>query len=126
MPDNTIAALFAAAAPGLCHYLILALIIFVTGLMITITSGTLIKTLIGFELMLNAVCINFAAIDAFNKNTPQGQIFTLIIMAVGAINVAAGLGLICAVYFKLKKIGTNTLETLKSEDCPETLEEGEI
>lgn len=126
MPNDILTMVFPASGPALCHYLILALIMFVIGLMITIASGTLIKTLIGLEFMLNAVCINFVAADAFVQNTPTGQVSALIFIVIGAINVAAGLGLICAIYFKLKKITTDTLDTLKSPDCPEILKEGEI
>ncbi len=58
--------------PGLCHYLILGIIIFITGIVIVILSGNLIKTLIGLQFMLNAVCLNFAAANAFltDKNSP--------------------------------------------------------
>ena len=51
--------------PGLCHYLILGLIIFIIGLVIIILGKNLIKILIGLEFMLNSICINFAAANAF-------------------------------------------------------------
>lgn len=101
---------------GLCHYLIIALILFLSGIFIVISTRNLIKLLIGAEFMLNAVCINFAAINAFicSSNT-QGQIFSLIICAIGAINTAVGLTLICAIFFKLKNIDTKNLEQLNEE-----------
>lgn len=51
--------------PGLCHYLIIALFIFLTGLIITISSGNLIKILIGLNFMTNAAVLNFIAANAF-------------------------------------------------------------
>lgn len=135
--------------PGLCHYLIFALFVFITGLIITITSGNLIRIIIGIEFMINAVCLNFAAINAFvnednafinslvtsnsiiiqnfapaknlffNFSVPEGQVLVLIIAVIGAINMAAGLGLILAIYFKFKNINTNGLNNLKSADCPD-------
>ena len=136
--------------PGLCHYLIIALIVFLTGLTITISSGNLIKIIIGFEFMINAVCLNFAAANAFInennaplniiqtvqsntivenfapvKNTlfnftiPEGQTISLIIIAIGAMSTAAGLGLILAIYFRFKTINTTGLNSLKSADCPD-------
>jgi len=58
--------------PGLCHYLILGVIIFTLGIIIIILSKNLIKTLIGLQFMLNAVCLNFVAANAFltNENSP--------------------------------------------------------
>ncbi len=135
--------------PGLCHYLIFALFIFITGLIITITSGNLIRIIIGIEFMINAVSLNFVAINAFvnennsyinsltasnstiiqnfapvenlffNFSIPEGQTLALFTTVIGAINMAAGLGLILAVYFKFKNINTNGLNNLKSADCPD-------
>lgn len=51
--------------PGLCHYLIIALFVFLTGLIITISSGNLIKILIGLGFMMNAAILNFIASNAF-------------------------------------------------------------
>lgn len=138
--------------PQLYHYLILGLIIFTIGLIIVILGKNLIKILIGLEFMLNSICINFAAANAFltNENSPvklinneiepiqntiansfapvqnlnftfsspEGQAAALIIIAIGAINAAAVLGLICAVFFKFKNIKTSSLCSLKSSDCP--------
>ncbi len=134
--------------PGLCHYLILGLIIFIIGIIIVITSKNLIKTLIGLEFMLNSVCINFAAANTFlsNENAPigtikatestlassfapiqnlnftfsmpEGQAAALIITVISVINAAAFLGLICAVFFKFKNAETAPLCVLKSADCP--------
>ncbi len=58
--------------PGLCHYLIIAVFIFITGLTITISSGNLIKILIGIEFMINAAALNFVAASAYinNDNSP--------------------------------------------------------
>jgi len=135
--------------PGLCHYLIFALFIFLTGLMITISSGNLIKTLTGLMFMLNAAALNFIAANAFinNENSfiaglsapnsaiiqnfaplnnlfftfaiPEGQAVSLIITVFALINTAAGLGLILAVYYKFKNIDANSLNSLKSADCPD-------
>ncbi len=60
--------------PGLCHYLILGLIIFIIGIIIIISSGNLIKTLIGLQFMLTSVCINFVAANTFltNENGQRG------------------------------------------------------
>lgn len=51
--------------PGLCHYLIIALFVFLTGLIITISSGNFIKILIGLSFMIHAAVLNFIAANAF-------------------------------------------------------------
>lgn len=107
--------------PELCHYLILALILFLIGIMIAISGRNMIKILIGLEFMLNAVCINFAAANTFltGLNQPVGQVLSLIISAIGAMSIAAGFALIIAIYFKLKSIDTSVFCALKSAECPE-------
>ncbi len=142
----------ALAQPGLCHYLILALIIFIFGIMTMISGGNLIKIIIGLEFMLNAVCLNFVAANSFINSlnsplnqadivlpaqklltqeanassglnftflNPEGQVAALFIMVIGIINIAACFGLICAIYFKNKRIDTKMLDSLKSKECPE-------
>lgn len=134
--------------PGICHYLILGLIIFIIGIIITIVSKNLVKTLIGLQFMLNSICINFAAANTyltaenapvsaiaqaeatitnsfapiqnlnFTHSMPEGQAAALIITVIGLINAVAFLGLICAVFFKFKNAETATLCALKSADCP--------
>lgn len=106
---------------GLCHYLVLAVILFLIGTMIAISSKNMVKILIGIEFMINAVCINFAAADTFitGINAPTGQILALITGAIGAINVAAGLALIIVIYFRLKSVSTKAFCRLKADECPE-------
>ena len=156
MPNEIISSLnsidwAALAVPGLCHYLILALILFVIGIMIMVAGGNLIKIVIGLEFMLNAICINFIAANSFinsansainQENTivsansslsqaaslgvmnftflnPEGQVAAFIVTVIGVINIAACFGLICAIYYKNKKVDTRILDGLKSNDCPE-------
>lgn len=134
--------------PGLCHYLIFGLIIFITGIILVVTGKNLIKILIGIEFMLNSVCINFAAANTYmtsenavvNAETllqdtisnsfapvqnlyqtflnPEGQAASLIIIAIGAINTAVVLTMIYAIFFRFKNINTSFLDKLKSADCP--------
>lgn len=135
--------------PGLCHYLIIGIFIFLTGLLIAISSKNTIKILIGLGFMINAAVLNFIAANAliskntavinlitpqnntvvenfapleniiFNFSLPQGQAAGLIITAFAAINIIAGLGLILAIYYRFKNIDTTGLNNLKSADCPD-------
>ncbi len=64
--------------PGLCHYLIISIFIFLIGIIIIISSKSLIKILIGLEFMLNAVCLNFIASNTFinESNAPVNLVNT--------------------------------------------------
>ena len=47
--NTELTSIWSILEPGLCHYLILGLIIFIIGLIIVILGKNLIKILIGFE-----------------------------------------------------------------------------
>ncbi len=109
--------------PGFCHYLILALIIFIIGITTAISSANFIKILIGVGFMLSAACINFIAADTFitpdsapinaieaaestlvanfapiselnfDFTSPEGQVIGFIISVFIIISIALGLGL---------------------------------
>lgn len=82
--------------PGFCHYLLIAVFIFLTGLIITISNGNLIKILIGLEFMINAVALNFIATNAYvnSENSPAN-------LANSAIqsNIAENFAPVKSIYF---------------------------
>lgn len=79
----------------LSHYLVLAAFLFAIGLFNALAKRNVIAVLMGIELMLNAVNINFIAFNRFvGVNGVDGYIFTLIVLVVAATEVAVGLALI--------------------------------
>jgi NADH-quinone oxidoreductase subunit K len=84
---------------GLNHYLIVAAILFVIGVLgIFINRKNVIVILMSVELLLLAVNINFVAFSIFQHNL-LGQIFTMIVLTVAAAEAAIGLAIL-VVYFR--------------------------
>jgi len=74
------------------HILALALVLFALGAFCALARRNLIMILLGVEIMLNACSI--ALVGASLKwQAPDGQAFTLILMALGAAEAAVGLAL---------------------------------
>jgi len=84
---------------GLGHYLILSAIIFSIGVIgIFARSDNVIKVFMSIELMILAVNINFVAFSSF-KHELSGQIFTIIVLAIAAAEIAVGLAIVL-LYFR--------------------------
>ena len=93
----------------LTHYLVVATILFVIGLIGVIRRKNLLMLFFSTEILLNAVNIAFTAISKF-YNDLTGQMFSFFIIAVAASEVAVGLGLLVLWY---KRNGTIDLDSLQ-------------
>ncbi len=86
---------------GLGHYLTLASIIFVIGVIgVFLNRKNIIIILMSIELILLAVNINLVSFSIYLQNL-TGQIFTMFILTVAAAEAAVGLAII-VIYFKNK------------------------
>lgn len=84
---------------GLHHYLFLAAILFVVGLLGVFLKRNAIAVLMGIELMLNAVNINLVAANHYlSAGDAGGQLFAVFVIVVAAAEVAVGLALIITMY----------------------------
>lgn len=79
------------------HVLILAGLLFVAGFVAVLVRRNLLMILIGVEIMLNGVGLTLVGAGAYWSH-PDGQLFTLLLMAVSAAEVAVALALV--VYLK--------------------------
>ena len=93
---------------GLTHYLILASLVFVIGLVGIMRRRNLIMLFFSSEILLNAANIALAAISKYSFDLP-GQIIAFFIVAIAASEVAVGLGLLVLWY---KKTGSISLESM--------------
>jgi|TARA_B110000438_G_scaffold266433_1_gene280510 NADH-quinone oxidoreductase subunit K len=98
---------------GLGHYLTLASIIFVIGVIgVFLNRKNIIIILMSIELILLAVNINLVSFSIYLQNL-TGQIFTMFILTVAAAEAAVGLAII-VVYFKNKgSINVEHINSLK-------------
>jgi NADH-quinone oxidoreductase subunit K len=85
-------------------YLTLAAIVFCLGLFGTVTRRNTVGILLGIELMLNAVNINFVAFSRFHGND-VGMVFTLFAICITVAEVALGLAIVILL-FRMRKTAT--------------------
>lgn len=98
----------------LSHYLIVAALMFVLGLVGIIKRGNLIMLFFSTEILLNSANVALAAISKFNGDM-IGQIFAFFIIAVAASEVAIGLGLLVLWYKKTGSIEISSLKSMRSD-----------
>jgi len=94
------------------HGLILAGILFCTGLVGVLTRRNIIFVLMSLEIMLNASGLAFIVAGA-RWGQAEGQIMFLMILTLAAAEVAVGLGLIIQMYRRYRTVDINVLSEMK-------------
>ncbi|MBO6472458.1 MAG: NADH-quinone oxidoreductase subunit NuoK [Pelagibacteraceae bacterium] len=98
---------------GLGHYLFLAAIIFIIGVIgIFLNRKNVIIILMSIELILLAVNINLVSFSIFTQDL-TGQIFTMFILTVAAAEAAIGLAIIVVYYRNKGSIRVEDISSLK-------------
>ncbi len=99
---------------GLNHYLVVSTLLFCTGLYGVLTRRNAIAILMGVELMLNAVNINFVAFNRFiAPGTVGGYTFALVVITLAACEAAVGLALVIAAYRSLETVHVDEIDVMK-------------
>lgn len=100
--------------PGLNHILFVSTALFFIGVYGFLSRRNLITMLMGIELILNSVNINFIA---FNKylwpNKMDGLFFTIFIIAIAAAEAAIAIAIIINLYRTHKSIDVENTNELK-------------
>ncbi len=78
--------------------LLLAALLFCTGLCTVIIKRNSIMVLLGIELMLNASNINLVAFNRVYADRLDGQVFALFVIVVAVCEAAVGLAIVLSVY----------------------------
>ena len=96
---------------GLTHYLVLAALVFVTGMVGFVVRRNTIIMLMCVELMLSAANLVFAA---FSRELADeaGHVFVLMNFAVAAAEVAIGLAILVEIYRRRRSVDADDLTTL--------------
>ena len=97
---------------GLTHYLILASLVFVIGLVGIMRRRNLIMLFFSSEILLNSANIALAAISKYYFDL-TGQINAFFIVAIAASEVAVGLGLLVLWYKKTGSISLDSMTNMK-------------
>ena len=97
----------------LTHVLLLAGIIFIMGLACAVAwRSNLIMMLIGIEIMLNAAMLAFVGGGA-HWGLVDGQIFSLIIMALTSAEVSLALSMVVYLHRRRKTVNANDFSEMK-------------
>ncbi len=95
--------------------LLLAALLFSTGLGVVITKRNNIMVLLGIELMLNASNINLVAFNRIYADKLDGQVFALFVIVVAVCEAAVGLAIILSVYRNYLTAVTDQVDELKEK-----------
>ena len=97
----------------LYYYLLTAAMLFSLGLATALLKKQAIYVLMGIELMLNAVNINFVAFSQYDPAYLQGQMFSLFVIVVAAAEVTVALAIVIRLYSHYKTTRLDEVKTLK-------------
>lgn len=94
--------------------LIVALILFVLGLIGVLTRKNIIFMLLSVEIMLNAAGLAFVAAGS-RWQQPDGQVMFLFIVSMAAAEVSVGLALVLQAYHQHKTLDVEDIRELRDE-----------
>ena len=98
---------------GLTHYLIVAAILFTTGIAgIILNHKNIIIILMSVEIILLAVNINLVAFSSYLGDL-VGQVFSLLILTVAAAEAAIGLAILVAYFRNRGSIDVDDINMMK-------------
>ena len=94
------------------QFLILAAILFCTGVYGVISRRNGVLVLMSIELILNSVNINLVAFSAMNDSI-SGQVFALFVIAVAAAEVGVGLAIVLAIFRNYRTVDIDEVDLMK-------------
>jgi NADH-quinone oxidoreductase subunit K len=95
-------------------YLVLATVMFFTGIYGFLTRRNLITMLMSVELILNSVNINFMAFNRFLfPGKLEGHFFSLFVIAVAAAEAAVAIAIIINIYRRFTTINVEDVNQMK-------------
>ncbi len=97
---------------GLNHYLILAALLFVIGVIGVLTRRNVLIIFMSVELMLNSANLTLIAFSHYMQD-PVGMLFTLFTMTVAAAEVGIGLAIVVTLYRNMKTLNVANFNLLK-------------
>ena len=99
---------------GLTHYLVVAAVLFCSGLFTMMTKRNAIGILIGVELVLNSAGVNLVAFDRYlGPGRLDGQIMALFVIVLAAAEAALAVGICINLYKNLSTIDVDAASVLQ-------------
>ncbi len=94
------------------QFLILAAILFCTGVYGVISRRNGVLVLMSIELILNSVNLNLVAFSAMT-GAVAGQVFALFVIAVAAAEVGVGLAIVLAIFRNFRTVDIDEVDLMK-------------
>ena len=107
------------APVGLHHYLVLAALLFVSGLLTIMVKRNAIGILMGVELVLNAANVNLVAFNHFSHGGTagepllSGQVFAIFVIVLAAAEAAVALAIFLNFYNNFNTIDVERAQNLR-------------
>ena len=99
------------SGPGLVPYLVVSALLFGIGVAGVLSQRNAIMVLMSFEIILNAAILNLVAFWRFVRpDNFDAQVFAIIVVTIGAVEMAAGLGLMLLVF---RQRGSSNVDAAK-------------
>ena len=98
----------------LTAYLAVAAVLFAIGVYTVVAQRSAVMVLMGIELLLNAVGLNIVAFWRFVRpDDYSAQIFTILVITIGAVEMAIGLGIMMMIYRQRRTVQVDEFADLK-------------
>lgn len=96
------------------HFLYLAAVLFGIGLFGVLARKNAISVLMGIELMLNAVNINYLAFAKYwNWKSLAGPVFVVFVITIAAAEAAVALAIVISIYRQMKSTNVDEVHSLR-------------
>jgi NADH-quinone oxidoreductase subunit K len=96
---------------GILHYLIVAALLFVLGVIGVLTRRNVVIVLMSIELILNAVNLNLVAFSRMWNL--HGQVFSIFVITDAAAEAAVGLGILIAFFRNKETVNVDEIDLMK-------------
>lgn len=98
----------------LTAYLIVGAVLFAIGVYTVVAQRSAVMVLMGIELLLNAIGLNIIAFWRFTAPADySAQIFAILIVTIGAVEMAIGLAIMMLLYRQRQSVQVDAYAELK-------------
>jgi NADH:ubiquinone oxidoreductase subunit K len=94
-------------------YLLIGAVLFCLGLVAVFSRRNAIGTLIGIELILNSVNLNFVAFSRYSAHNLDGQVFAIFVIILAACEAAIALAILINIFATFGDIDVDDVDTMK-------------
>ena len=95
-------------------YLVISGIVFILGLITIVSKKNAVGILMGVELILNSVNLNFVAFARYVDINIKGQIIAIFIIILAAAEAAVALAIILNIYRNRTTIDVTSIDAMKN------------